>query len=123
MVAKSKANGHDILHKDGAWVYSDTEKPIDTPRPCRHCGRAPVYVQVKIPADLSSTGVAKWKRAQIDACIAPIVRALQTAGIDMRGSCCGHGEGEGDIHLQDGRALFILSPEEGQRYYAERRND
>ena len=67
------------------------------------------YVRVKIPADLSCTGREKWRDVQIDSCIAPIVRALQDAGIDMRGSCCGHGRGIGDIQLQDGRRLLVLS--------------
>lgn len=65
-------------------------------------------VRVKIPADLAAGGRAKWKHMKIDACIAPLVRILQEAGIDMRGSCCGHGRGHGDIHLQDGRMLLIL---------------
>ena len=64
-------------------------------------------VRVKIPAELSCSGKAKWKKAQIDTCIAPIVEALQKGGIDMRGSCCGHGKGDGDIQLQDGRTLVI----------------
>jgi hypothetical protein len=64
-------------------------------------------VRVRIPADLSCMGAAKWKRAKIDACIAPIVRALQRGGIDMRGSCCGHGKTKGHIDLQDGRVLII----------------
>lgn len=68
-------------------------------------------VRVKIPADLSCTGKARFKFAKIDKCIAPIVRALQKAGIDMRGSCCGHEMGVGDIHLQDGRILLILGKE------------
>jgi hypothetical protein len=61
---------------------------------------------VKIPADLSHSGEAYWKDAEIDACIADIVEALQQAGIDMRTSCCGHG-GWGEIVLQDGRVLMI----------------
>lgn len=64
-------------------------------------------VLVKIQPDLSSTGKEKWKECQIDACIAPIVRALQNAGIDMWGSCCGHGSGSGSIELQDGRIIRI----------------
>lgn len=68
-----------------------------------------VVVLVKVPADLSAEGVEKWKRAPIDACVAPIVAALQAAGIDMRGSCCGHG-GDGEIELQDGRVLIIRRP-------------
>lgn len=64
-------------------------------------------VRVQIPADLSCSGRAKWKRMKIDACIAPIVSALQIAGINMRGSCCGHGKRNGQIKLQDGRTLII----------------
>ncbi len=67
-----------------------------------------IPVRVKIPADLASTGKSKWKRAKIDACVAPLVDALQRGGIDMRGSCCGHGHTAGEIHLQDGRLLLIL---------------
>jgi len=65
-------------------------------------------VKVKIPADLSSPGKEKWREMGIDSCIAPIVRALQEGGIDMRGSCCGHGRMSGQIELQDGRMILIL---------------
>jgi len=75
-------------------------------------------IRVKIPADLSHTGKVSWKRMKIDRCIARIVRALQGSGIDMRGSCCGHGERDGDIHLQDGRILIIKK--DGNKYLAER---
>jgi len=64
-------------------------------------------VLVKIPADLSCNGKEKWKVVGIDSCIAEIVHALQKAGINMRGSCCGHGKIPGDIHLQDGRILIV----------------
>jgi len=67
-------------------------------------------VRVKVPADLSSTGEAVWRDKDIDTCIADLVRALQAAGIDMRASCCGHGDGPGRIDLQDGRTLFIVEP-------------
>ena len=66
-------------------------------------------VLVKIPADLSNTGKEKWQEEGIDKCIAPLVRALQEGGIDMRGSCCGHGGMLGDIHLQDNRVLLIAN--------------
>lgn len=66
-------------------------------------------VRVKIPADLSFNGKSYWKRAKIDSCIAPIVGALQKGGIDMRGSCCGHLRDCGNIELQDGRVILILS--------------
>lgn len=58
-------------------------------------------VLVKISADLSATGVECWKIKQIDACIAPIVEALQEAGVDMRSSCCGHGRASSEILLQE----------------------
>ena len=64
-------------------------------------------VRVKIPADLSSTGKEKWKDVSIDYCIADVVDALQKDGIDMRGSCCGHGRMPGYIQLQDGRLLIL----------------
>jgi len=64
-------------------------------------------VRVKIPADLSATGKEVWKEKSIDSCIADLVRALQAGGIDMRGSCCGHGADLGHIALQDGRVLVI----------------
>ena len=66
-----------------------------------------VPVWVKIPTDLSATGKERWKNDPIDSCIAPMVRALQDGGIDMRGSCCGHGCGWGHIGLQDGRNILI----------------
>lgn len=68
-----------------------------------------VPVRVKIPADLSSTGEARWKDAEIDRCVAPVVEALQKGGVDMRGSCCGHNRSPGKILLQDGRTLSVLS--------------
>ena len=66
-----------------------------------------ILVDVKIQADLSCDGTERWKKAQIDMCIASLVDALQKGGIDMRGSCCGHGKAEGYITLQDGRVLVI----------------
>ncbi len=76
-------------------------------------------VKVNIPADLSHTGKSHRKKAAIDKCIAPVVKALQKGGIDMRGSCCGHGEMDGDIHLQDGRILIIK--QNGGQYLVDRK--
>lgn len=42
-----------------------------------------------------------------DPCIAPIVRALNAAGIRTIASCCGHGFRPGTIALADGRELLI----------------
>jgi hypothetical protein len=72
-------------------------------------------VWVKIPADLSCQGREHMKLAKIDDCIAGIVDALQRGGIDMRGSCCGHGKAVGEIHLQDGRVLIIMPYESYDR--------
>lgn len=66
-----------------------------------------VIVRVKIDASLSHSGTAYWAEKGIDRCIAPLVRALQEGGIDMLGSCCGHGKGDGSIILADGRVLSI----------------
>jgi len=70
------------------------------------CG-VTVEILVKIPPDLSYTGRKRWKKCKIDKCIAPLVQALQLYGIDMRGSCCGHGKQNGNILLQDGKVLTI----------------
>lgn len=71
-----------------------------------------VPVRVRIPSDLSFSGRAKWKRMKIDRCIAPIVAALQAGGVNMRGSCCGHGRGDGEIELEDGTLLIIRRTKE-----------
>lgn len=42
-----------------------------------------------------------------DPCIAPIVKALNDAGICTVASCCGHKRRPGVIALADGRELFI----------------
>lgn len=69
--------------------------------------RYSTVVRVKISADLSHTGADRWASKPIDRCIAPLVDALQRGGIDMRGSCCGHGKADGWIDLQDGRTLVV----------------
>ena len=108
MTAKSKVAGRKIVWDEirELWIYPDTGKEATSVRSCPKCSHKPVGVRVRIPTDLSHIGISYWKVAQIDYCIAPIVRALQDAGIDMRGSCCGHGE-KGSILLQDGRVLTI----------------
>ena len=114
MTATSQSHGHKVIYdtKLKSWIYADGKGNISGNALCKHCGRASTLVKVKIPADLSSTGKIKWKYALIDACIATIVEALQKGKIDMRGSCCGHNKGFGDIHLQDGRVLIIVSDKE-----------
>lgn len=48
------------------------------------------------------------KLAGIDACISPLVFALNATGFRTIASCCGHGHRPGVIVLADGRELFIL---------------
>jgi predicted glycosyl hydrolase (DUF1957 family) len=43
----------------------------------------------------------------IDACIVPIVQALNDVGITTVASCCGHGNMPGSIALEDGREILI----------------
>lgn len=76
-------------------------------------------VNVKIPASLSRSGIPHWKQCPIDDCLAPVVKALQEGGVDMRGSCCGHGKQFGEIHLQDGCLLIVLSPTQARTYMVE----
>ena len=107
MTARAMYNGHPIEWRNQRWIYSDTGELLYE-RPCAACNRQQQQVYVKIPADLSHTGSAYFRSMAIDACIAPIIQALQQAGIDMRGSCCGHGGLYGSIRLQDGRVMFIF---------------
>jgi hypothetical protein len=66
-----------------------------------------IQLNVLIPSGLSYTGKARWTIKPIDACIAPIVKALNDAGIYTVSSCCGHGKSDGEIWLHDGRILII----------------
>lgn len=65
-------------------------------------------LNVPIPANLSYTGEFRWDIKAVDSCIAPLVQALNDAGIYTANSCCGHGREDGTIHLHDGRILRIV---------------
>ena len=69
-----------------------------------------VILNVPIPSELSHTGEFRWAEKGIDRCIAPIVKALNDAGIYTASSCCGHGQNSGEITLHDGRILAIQYP-------------
>lgn len=62
-------------------------------------------VLVEIPG-ASPRGHLGTKRG-IDACIAPLVEALNAAGFPTVASCCGHGHRPGSIVLEDGREVVI----------------
>lgn len=66
-----------------------------------------IILLVPIPAELSYTGKFRWDYKGIDSCIAPIVKALNDAGIYTAASCCGHGKGDGRVDLHDGRTITI----------------
>ena len=51
----------------------------------------------------------------IDRCIAPIVNALNMAGLETVASCCGHGKRPGIIALRDGREILIMPTYEDSR--------
>jgi len=109
MVTKTVCNGNVMRYEKDSneWVVERKVK-------CR-CNET-IPVMVTVPKDLSSTKKQKWKQCKIDKCIAPIVQSLQSANIDMRGSCCGHGEIDGYIQLQDGRVLIVKN--NGEEYIA-----
>ena len=68
-----------------------------------------VKLVVPIPAELSHTGRFRWEIKSVDSCIAPIIQALNEAGIHTASSCCGHDKEEGSILLHDGRELIVRS--------------
>lgn len=70
-----------------------------------------VILRVPIPEKLSHTGAFRWDEKAIDACIAPIVQALNAHGIYTASCCCGHGKEDGRIDLHDGRVLIIKEHE------------
>jgi hypothetical protein len=57
-------------------------------------------------------------REGIDACIRPLVAALNAGGIATLASCCGHGKRTGRVILQDGTELEI-HPFNKERAYRE----
>ena len=59
-------------------------------------------VRLAVPMPVSGRTEIK-----VDACIAPLVQALNDAGIETVACCCGHGRAVGRIDLADGRILEI----------------
>lgn len=66
-----------------------------------------ITMELTVPAGLSHIGKEYKKPVDIDKCIAPIVKALNDAGIITVASCCGHEKMNGIISLADGRQLEI----------------
>ena len=63
---------------------------------------------VPVSPDLAHDGRFRWDTMPIDSCIAPMVNALNRAGIFTASCCCGHGEMLGYIWLHDGRVLIVF---------------
>jgi len=57
----------------------------------------------------ASGGPPAYGPVEVDACIAPLVAALNDAGFRTVASCCGHGRRPGSIALADGRCLSIYA--------------
>jgi len=119
MAATSLAYGHLIEFREGQWVYADTGEPLKE-RPCASCCAATITMEVTVPAALSHTGEERQKLIGVDACIAPIVRALNAGGVPTDASCCGHGKAPGNIALADGRELIICEDRETARTVEQR---
>lgn len=66
-----------------------------------------IPLQIWLPANLSRTGEAGWEIRGVDSCIAPIVRALNDAGVVTVASCCGHGKRPSSIALVGGSEIII----------------
>jgi hypothetical protein len=77
---------------------------------CNHNDTVPV--KVKILADQAWEGRDTWKVKPIDRCIAGVVEELQSAGVDMRGSCCGHGKTKASIVLANRSEVHFIPPEQ-----------
>lgn len=71
---------------------------------------------VPIPAELSHNDKFHWSLKGVDTCLAPVVNALNAAGVYTSNCCCGHGSGEGAIFLHDGRVLVVR---DGDEYLAQ----
>jgi hypothetical protein len=60
-----------------------------------------------VPVKKGDDGQFIWAERKIDSCIASLVQALNDSGFYTSNCCCGHGSGEGDVILHDGRILTI----------------
>ena len=76
-----------------------------------------LYELVDVIVPPKSYGGSKIEKAEIDQCIAPLVRALNNYGIPTVSSCCGHGKIPGSIELADGRVLMITKNWEDAKTY------
>lgn len=64
--------------------------------PCKNCDKNSVILEIL------------GRPRNIDNCIAPLVKALNSAGLVTIASCCGHGKQPGSIVFVDGREIRIF---------------
>ena len=62
-----------------------------------------IVMEVTIPSHLSHSGETYKKKVGIDRCIAPLVKAMNEAGMVTDASCCGHGKQPPSIIFNDGQ--------------------
>jgi len=68
-------------------------------KPNKHCDIGTYEHTIPMPI--------RGRRRDIDFCIADIVCSLNASNIITVASCCGHGEIDGRIDLEDGRIIII----------------
>ena len=61
-----------------------------------------------VKMELPIVGDFRQGIADIDKCLAPIIKALNDGGVLTTGCCCGHGEIMGYIHLANGKYLGVF---------------
>ena len=72
-----------------------------------------VPLVVTVCSEDSHTGKERLATKHVDRCISDIVRALNAGGVPTRSCCCGHGQADGSIVLQDGRELILYTSNPG----------
>jgi hypothetical protein len=97
------AGGVDTCDETLKYVCSVHYNAAHAEEACR-CREGREAAMVTLARDQNGTPTV-W----CDPCIAPLVKALNDAGIATVASCCGHGEQHGSIVLADGRELVIRS--------------
>lgn len=105
MTARSFNRGHEIEFDEDQdkWVYSGTKHVVDHLHYCSGCGKKPIIMEIN------------RRTRDVDRCIAPIVKALNEAGVETVACCCGHKRRPGNIILKDGREVFIMPNFESAR--------
>lgn len=77
MTARSYSRGHEIVYRDGKWVYADTVATLSNERPCKQCGRKPIN--------------------DMDACLGRLP--------SVEAACCGHGRPKDAVMVKSGTYL------------------